>query len=299
MRVFLVASFIHGGYGIVIRRALEDLGCKVFSFAPNILPRMFGRDFMNQRLGDYLEAWPHDVLLVFKSGYVSPEAFGRDDARRILWWPDAPWRYSDFHQLTPYFDEVYTTGKCDECDFLPMGVYPKLFHEVRLTGEDKWKYGCDVVFIGTGHPSRQVLFLNIFKRLSPKYSIKVWGNDWGSFPWWSGEDLYYLDYSKALSGGKIVINCRIDKEFSPIFRSVEATGMKRLYLSQSGEGLNECFEEGEEYVSYDTVYDAVEKITYYLENEDERKEIARRGLKRCLKNHLLKDKLANLLDIPA
>ena len=51
--------------------------------------------------------------------------------------------------------------------------------------------------------------------------------------------------------------------------------------------LGHLFEPGKEIVTYKSVDEAVEKVTYLLDHEDERAEIARAGQKKTLMNHTI------------
>ena len=50
-------------------------------------------------------------------------------------------------------------------------------------------------------------------------------------------------------------------------------------------GLNEVFVEGEEIILYNDMFDCIEKINYYAENEEERERIAHNGMMKVLHNY--------------
>ena len=50
-------------------------------------------------------------------------------------------------------------------------------------------------------------------------------------------------------------------------------------------GLDEVFVEGEEIILYNDMFDCIEKINYYTENEEERERIAHNGMKKVLENY--------------
>ena len=50
-------------------------------------------------------------------------------------------------------------------------------------------------------------------------------------------------------------------------------------------GLGEVFVEGEEIVLYNDMFDCIEKINYYTDNEEERERIAHNGMKKVLENY--------------
>jgi spore maturation protein CgeB len=50
-------------------------------------------------------------------------------------------------------------------------------------------------------------------------------------------------------------------------------------------GLSEIFIEGEDIVYYDEMFDCIEKMNYYNENEEERERIAHNGMMKVLHNY--------------
>ena len=50
-------------------------------------------------------------------------------------------------------------------------------------------------------------------------------------------------------------------------------------------GLDEVFVEGEEIILYNDMFDCIEKINYYAENEEERERIAHNGMMKVLHNY--------------
>ena len=55
--------------------------------------------------------------------------------------------------------------------------------------------------------------------------------------------------------------------------------------------LDELFVDGEDIVYYDDIFDCVEKMNYYRENEEERERIANNGFKKVLENHTQKQRV--------
>lgn len=66
-------------------------------------------------------------------------------------------------------------------------------------------------------------------------------------------------------------------------------------MSYYSEGLEHHYEIGKEIDAYLTVDDLIEKTHYYLKHDDEREEIAMRGYRRSLAEHIMEKRLRNLL----
>ena len=50
-------------------------------------------------------------------------------------------------------------------------------------------------------------------------------------------------------------------------------------------GLSEMFIEGEDIIYYDAMFDCIDKMNYYNENEEERERIAHNGMMKVLHNY--------------
>ena len=59
--------------------------------------------------------------------------------------------------------------------------------------------------------------------------------------------------------------------------------------------LQELFVDGQDIVYYDDIFDCVEKMNYYRENEEERERIANNGFKKVLENHTQKQRVDFLI----
>jgi spore maturation protein CgeB len=62
-----------------------------------------------------------------------------------------------------------------------------------------------------------------------------------------------------------------------------------MQISDGGDNLNKFFTVGKEVVDYTNVGELVEKIYYYLDREDERREIALSGYKRVMRDYKIND----------
>ena len=98
-----------------------------------------------------------------------------------------------------------------------------------------------------------------------------------------------VDYFDVLSKSRVTFNRHTDHNRGSVgnIRMFEATGMGACLLTDNGRNINDLFEPGKEIVTYSSVDEAVEKVTYLLDHEDERVEIARAGQKKTLMNHTI------------
>lgn len=80
-------------------------------------------------------------------------------------------------------------------------------------------------------------------------------------------------------------------------RALDIMGCGGFLLSNYQEELKECFREGEELVMFYSLEDCLEKIDYYLDHEDKRKNIAIAGKKAVEERFKYREQLRKLLDM--
>ena len=96
-----------------------------------------------------------------------------------------------------------------------------------------------------------------------------------------------LDYFRLLARCKINLNKHIDcaEQFAGNVRLFETTGMACCLVTDWKINLSEMFEPDTEIVSYRSADECAEKVTYLLDHEDERQQIATAGQRRTLRDH--------------
>ena len=109
---------------------------------------------------------------------------------------------------------------------------------------------------------------------------------------------YYDDMPLVFKTSDINLNITLRSIQKGIpLRSMDILGCEGFLLTNYQEDYLRFFSPGEEFVYYESRRDLMEKIRYYLEHEDERKEIARKGYKRVLSYHTYEQRLEEILDI--
>jgi len=95
-----------------------------------------------------------------------------------------------------------------------------------------------------------------------------------------------VEHTKFLNSGLIVIQNSRHKEITR--RIFEAMACGKMVLTDrldESTGLSEMFIDGEDIVYYDEMFDCIEKMNYYNENEEERERIAHNGMIKVLHNY--------------
>ena len=105
----------------------------------------------------------------------------------------------------------------------------------------------------------------------------------------------FIDYRQIknfYSHTKIVPNTHKNSTING--RVFEATANGALLITDYAPGLEDCFEFGKEIILMEN--DGIEQIKYFLENDDERKKIAKAGFERTIKDHKMEYRLDKMIE---
>lgn len=94
------------------------------------------------------------------------------------------------------------------------------------------------------------------------------------------------EHTEFLNRGIMVVqNSRWKEITRRIFEGMACGKMVLTDRLDESTGLSEMFIEGEDIVYYDEMFDCIEKMNYYNENEEERERIAHNGMMKVLHNY--------------
>ncbi len=92
------------------------------------------------------------------------------------------------------------------------------------------------------------------------------------------------------------ISLRSIKNGIPL-RAMDIMGAGGFLLSNHQNDFSMHFTEGEDYISYYSIPDMMDKIQYYLSNEQERREIAENGQRKLQKEHTYEQRFEEMLSV--
>jgi glycosyltransferase involved in cell wall biosynthesis len=133
--------------------------------------------------------------------------------------------------------------------------------------------------------------------LEPKYTaVTTRGNggsqfldyltQWGEGAIGNRNGMDAKEHTQFLNKGLMVIqNSRWQEITRRIFEGMACGKLVITDRLPESRGLDEVFVEGEEIVLYNDMFDCIEKINYYAENEEERERIAHNGMMKVLHNY--------------
>jgi spore maturation protein CgeB len=248
----------------------------------------------NLQLLDAATSVRPDIVLVIATEGVRAGTLGQLRAQcpgALLYclFPDTPHNLvPDRIQALPMFDRVITVSPAWVDSFRRLGgqrtFYLPLAADTDLhQPSDKNKNGQlathDVVFVGIWRPEREALL----EQLSD-FDVGIWGSSYwktNSRPGssvrsrWGGRALFGSEFAQACAGSRIMLNIIDGVGWpGPNMRTFEQPACRAFSLVTRTPAVLEIFKDGETVECFDSIDEAKEKITYYLENEDKRRQVA-------------------------
>ena len=242
-------------------------------------------------------------------------------AKNFAYFPDDAFAPELYTQRADGFvramDAIFTTKSFNVDEFKMVGVPNVIFmnkgynpgchHPVTPTPEDYQKYGGDVVFVGTAFESWRIDFMARLVDACPNVKFRIFGSKWGKtrnprfyiskparFRSWrnlapfTGEPIICEDMSLAFATNKICLALlkqgtgSVRMRDYQTSRSIEIPACKGFMLAEYTDEHAELFKEDKEAVYFRSFDQLVEKIQYYLEHDDERRQIVEAGYQRAM-----------------
>ncbi len=193
-----------------------------------------------------------------------------------------------------------------KAEYVPLAFELRILDKLREEksySENQHNKIYDVVFAGSFHQvhKSRITFL---KKIAQTFgdSFHIWSQSYSSL----SDDLrrnfrgaaFNIDYYYVLSRSKIVLNHHGSiLPWAHNLRLFETTGIGSFLLTDNLPGVEELFEPGKEIETYSDLDECIEKIRYYLLNEEEREKIAKAGHKRTLNDHTYGKRIEKLFEL--
>ena len=264
---------------------------------------------------DYVLLWRGEVLSTIALRAIKSKGVG------IIYYSwDDPYQITEasceqIKNFSPYCDYVFTCADnvvdtykaygAKEVHWVIPGFDPEIHKPfVNPTDDDIKKYSCDVSFVATNcykgnHFTKHFHFdrsemINTIKDMDIDIHLYGTGEDvpgWLNPQFGGGEEFRSMykgwcpfeDSHKVFSLSKINLNSHIRPDGSKYLneRCGQVMGSGGFLLVDNTANLNDVYEVGKELESYSSYAELRDKNKFYLENEDKRKEIARRGYEKA------------------
>ncbi|MFB6212411.1 MAG: glycosyltransferase [Candidatus Magasanikbacteria bacterium] len=292
----------------------------VNTFTHRFFWRILG-SFVQDKLIKKVDKINPDIILIIKGWIIRPDTLKeikKQHPNIALFHlnPDNPfntWHHGNsnswIRSSIPIYDSHFFWGKflieklkskrAKRVDYLPFGYDPDLHYPAKISNKEKEYYGSDIAFVGSWDEEREEWLSSLID-----YDLKIWGNHWEKAPSelqekWQGEPVYGEEFSKVCNASKINLNF-IRKQNRPAhnMRTFEVPACSGFLLSERTKESKGFFEEEVEADYFSTKGELRNKIKYYLENSQERKNISKNGRKKVLNNnHSYKDRAKKILTV--
>ena len=311
-----------------MERAIESLGHELFIFddREHIMPgrirariewlNKFDLNHINREMVSLALKTKPDVAIVTGGHRITAStvrALKDEGICSILWTIDAPLNFQPIIDVSPLYDHIFCQGTeavelldragIKGANWLPVACDPIEHRPVEVSAEEKERYGNDVVFVGSYYSNRAELFENL-----SDFDLGIWGPGWEKLEAKSklrrcikGSHTPPSEWLKIYSASKIVLvtHYQDPEERFPVYqaspRIFEAMACGAFTVSDNQRDVFSLFKDGEHLIRFDNSGELVEKIKYYLDHPDERKEVAKRGREEVLKNHTYEHRIEKLL----
>lgn len=246
-----------------------------------------------------------DVVWVDKGRTVGPRLLrglrrALPRARFVSYSPDdmmhRNWNSVAYLRAIPCYDLHVTTKSYNVAELRERGArdvlfvgnaYDPLVHRpLELDAKDRARFACDVGFVGHYEEARARDLLRLVEAGVP---VEVRGPGWSALRERRAglrvreEYLHDPDYAKAINATRINLGfLRKSARDLQTTRSVEIPACAGFLLAERTEEHQELFREGVEAEFFDGFDELLTKCRYYLAHEDERRQIAEAGRRRCI-----------------
>ena len=202
----------------------------------------------------------------------------------------------------PHFVERFRAAGVPSA-YLRIGFDPRVLGRLEAEGTARDRHGA--VFVGALNRTQHLSGNALLERAASRAPIEFWGYGAGGWPASSPIRRRYhgeawgIDMFRTLYESRIALNRHIEVagRYANNMRLYEATGVGTMLLTDEKENLGELFVPGREAVTYRDEDELVERATYYLEHDRERREIAAAGQARTLREHTYEHRMAELIAI--
>lgn len=274
-RSFLISVQGRLGLGPILKLAEQILIQETTRFKPDILWIDGGFLVSKKTLEDIRQKF-HCMII----HYTPDSLFAPGTSNRCM------------RHAIPAYDAVATTKEQDLSTYEQLGARriifslqgfdPKIHRPVSLTSDERREFGCDVSFVGQ-YMNDRAGSLNYLSQ-SLKLNLRIYGTGWDSRsvparlrPLFHGPAIGD-DYARVVCASKITLgflNRKVGDTFTT--RTFEIPACGGFLLAERTSMHQKLFVEDSEAVFFSSNEELVDKVNFYLANENEREKIAKAG----------------------
>jgi GT2 family glycosyltransferase/2-polyprenyl-3-methyl-5-hydroxy-6-metoxy-1,4-benzoquinol methylase/tetratricopeptide (TPR) repeat protein len=255
--------------GVYCRRALGEL-VEVEHFTPADVGRIDAG-----RFDLFLNV--DDGLRYVLPGRLRPSAYWAIDTHVDLAWAVEKSRTFDWvFAAQKDGAEALEHAGVAKVEWLPLACDP------AIHGRQDVPVVYDVAFVGNVFPGPREELLNVIRREFPQSFIGR---------------AYFEEMARVYSQARIAFNRSVANDVNMRVFEAMASGALLLTNDLSENGLPELFRPGIEIVTYRDAAEMVERIRYFLEHEDQRREIGEAGRITVVERHTYRRRMERVLEV--
>lgn len=324
INVLVCCPMEDGQSGVFMHDTLIKMGHNVAYFDWRKIGQTKGIQGMNQELIDAVKILKPDITIIAKGLGIYADTIDKirsvHDHYIVGWMFDCTLGQHEISEVKDYVDfakklDTYYVFSQDNVEKLAeIGINTKLLRQANyhddycpeiVNSVQKKKWGADVVFIGNVgglHPNRDRILNRIYDE---GFDLKLYGQvlfPEGTEPDYvkdchTGYAVYGDQHNKVVACSKIVlgIDAFPDRDGSWSLRLYKVMGAGGFYLNTRTKGI-EMFSDKACLATYGDEDELIEKIIYYLQNDDEREKIAITGKEEIDENHRQEQRLQVIID---
>ncbi len=271
---------------------------------------------LNNRLISLASDSKPDLCLIAGGNRILPETLQKIKNQGIqtaLWTIDAPRDFQPILNAASFYDFIFCGGteaqellaraRIKKTYWLPFACDPEVHAPVDTDSAERKTWGSDVSFMGSYYPNRA----RTLDRIADS-DLRIWGPGWNQLDHNSplkklatDTQLKPEEWKKIFSSSKISIVIHFqDGEtlcYQATPRVYEALACQTFLLVDDQKDVKSLFQDGKHLVIFKENEDLRQKITYYLNQSDERKKIARQGFEEVVRNHTYLHRLQEMFSV--
>lgn len=277
-------------------------------------------EMMSQVILESISEKPIDILICMAQAPVSGRVLmelRKMGIITVLWFVEDYLRFTYWKDIAQYYDFIFTIQQDDciksiksagagEVHYLPVGCDPIVHTPLRLTADEKKRWGSAVSFVGAGYHNRQQIFAQLCET-----DFKLWGTEWPTCKPFDrivqegGRRLAPEEYVKIFNATDININLHSSAERDGIDpygdfvnpRTFELAAAGAFQLSDQRSLMPELFEYEKEIVTFKSSKEMRDKIDYYLSHPEERSKITSAAREKVLTHHTYQHRMRQMMKI--
>lgn len=253
-----------------------------------------------------------DILFVNKSLLVKPPLLAEFKSRGIKtvnWFPEnannEPYRtwlqvvapeYDYFFSFDSAVLEQFPKGGSTKVRYIPFAVDPASYADAEFSDADRERYSCNICFVGAPYPER-VRALELVKDMGLRiYGWKGWEKT--TLAAYYHGPLNTTESAKAYRCAKICVNTNLEPPTNGVnVKTFEIPAAGGFQLSDYRKDIEGLFLPDSEISLFRDFQELRTKARYYLEDTAGREAIAAAGHARVLRDHTLKKRVREMLEI--